>query len=249
MTRHGSKIKLKRLAAPSTYKAPRKHYKWIVNTLPGPHPKNMAVPLGILLRDILGIAQSMREVKYILRKNYVKIDFKNIRDYRYPVGLMDIIELTTTNKFFRMLPGNIALLEPHEIINKKERNIKPLLIKNKVMISGRRIQLTTHDGRNFVFKEDDEHLSFKPNDTLVYDLDKKRIKEFIKFDIDNLAFVYWGSKRGFLGKIKEIKKVHPLKPKVVVLEANDKVIETISKYVFPIGTESSVIDLGGIDYE
>ena len=209
----------------------------------------MAIPMGILLRDVLGIAQNLREVKYILRKGYVKVDHKSVRYYRYPIGLMDIIELVITNKFFRILPGRMMPLELHEIVNKKEYYIKPLLIKNKVMVSGSRLQLTTHDGRNFVFKKDDKLSSLKPGDTLVYDFKGKKIKDYIKFDVDALALVYWGGKKGFIGRIKEIKKIHSLKPRAVILEADGEIVETVSKYVFPIGVKSPVIDFGGVSGE
>lgn len=249
MAKRGGKNRLKRLAAPLTYKLPRKYYKWVINVVPGPHSRDMAVPVGVFLRDILGIAKNLREVKYILRKGYVKVDHKNVIDYKYPIGLMDIVELVVTRRFFRILPGKSSPLEPHEITGKNEYYIKPLLVKNKVMISGGRIQLTSHDGRNFVLDTEDKLSLIKPGDTIIYDFKKRRIKDYIRFERNTLALVYWGSKRGFVGRVREIRKPNPLKPKVVTLEADGEVIETTFKYVFPIGIETPVIDLGGVEIE
>lgn len=249
MTRLGGRNKLKRLAASSTYRMPRKHFKWVVSIVPGPHPKEMAFPIGVFLRDVLGIAKNLREVRYILRKSYVKVDHEDVRDYRYPLGLMDVVELVPDKKFYRILPGKKRFLEAYEILAKNEWYIKPLLIKNKVMVSGGRIQLTTHDARNFVFKKSSKFFSLKPNDAIIYDFTKRKVKDYVKFDVDMLALVYWGSKRGVVGRVREIKKTHPLKPKVVTLEVDGEVVETTSKYVFPIGGESPVIGLGGVSSE
>lgn len=245
MTRRGGKTRLKRLAAPVTYKVPRKHFKWVVRAIPGPHPRDMSIPLGILLRDIFSIARNMREVKYMLRKSYVMVDGKYVREYRYPIGLMDVIELVPTGEFYRILPGSTNPLEPFSIKRKKERFIKPLLIKNKVMVKNGNLQFTTHDGRNFLFSKREKTSSLKPGDVLIYNFKSGKVRSFIRFEPGVYALVFWGSKRGIVGRIKEVRKVHPLKPKVVSLEVDGETVETVFRYVFPIGAESPVISVGG----
>jgi|Deesub1362A_J573_1020465.scaffolds.fasta_scaffold00001_89 small subunit ribosomal protein S4e len=249
MTKRGGSTRLKRLAAPITYKVPRKHFKWVVRTVPGPHPMDMSIPLAVLLRDVLGVARNMREVKYMLRKGYVKIDGKYVREYRFPIGLMDVVELVPTKEFYRILPGTTSPLAPYKIEKKKESSLKPLLIKNKVMVKGGNLQFTTHDGRNFLFTPKDKKSVLKPGDVFIYDFKSKKIRDVIRFEPGVYALVYWGSKRGVVGKITEVRKVHPLKPKVVSLEVDGEVIETIFKYVFPIGKEAPVISVGGVGNE
>ncbi len=248
MTKRGGSTRLKRLAAPITYKVPRKHFKWVVRALPGPHPMDMSLPLAVLIRDILGIARNMREVKYMLRKGYVKIDGKYIREYRFPVGLMDVIEFIPTKEFYRILPGSTIPLEPFKI-EKKEASIKPLLIKNKVMVKRGKLQFTTHDSRNFLFSSKDKMSTLKPGDVFIYDFISGKIKDVIRFEPGIYALVYWGSKRGVVGRIKEVRKVHPLKPKVVSLEMDGEVVETVFRYVFPIGKDSPVVTVGGVRNE
>jgi ribosomal protein S4E len=63
---------------------------------------------------------------------------------------------------------------------------------------------------------------------------------------DVIALIFWGRKRGLVGKVLDIRKVHPLKPKIVTLTLDGETVETIFRYVFPIGLDKPVISLRGI---
>jgi len=245
MGKKGGSRHLKRLAAPITYHIPKKTWKWAIRVSPGPHPADRAIPIGILIRDVFGLASNLREVKYMLRKEYIKIDGKPVKDYHYPVGLMDVIELVPEEKFYRILPHKISLIYPYEIINDSERHIKPLRIKRKTMVKGERIQLTTHDGRNFVLNKESEYYSLKPGDTLIYNFSDNTFVEYIEFKPGSVAVIIGGSRIGRKGKVIEISKPHPLKPRVVKLESNGTLFETIFDYVFIVGKDKPVISLGG----
>ena len=56
---------LKRLNAPKNWKIRKKEYSFIVNPNPVPHSKKSSIPLGVLIRDILGYAKNSKEVKII----------------------------------------------------------------------------------------------------------------------------------------------------------------------------------------
>lgn len=242
MAKKGGSRKLKRLAAPRTYKIPRKIFKWAVKTMPGPHPADSSIPVAVLLRDMLGIAKNLREVKYILRRGYFKIDGKTIKEYKYPVGLMDVIELVPTKEFYRILPDTVGYLKPKKISG-DEVKLKPLRIKNKVMVKGAKIQLTTHDGRNFLVDKDSEIYSLKQGDTILYDYASGEVVDWFRMEPGNYALIVWGRKRGVSGKIVNIWKPHPLKQKMVAIEVDSNIYETIFDYVFPIGKEEPVISL------
>lgn len=242
MAKKGGSRKLKRLAAPRTYKIPRKIYKWTVRTMPGPHPADSSIPVAVLLRDILGIAKNLREVKYILRKGYLKIDGKVIKEYKYPVGLMDVIELVPTKEYYRILPDTVGYLKPKKISG-DEVSLKPLRIKNKVMVKGSKIQLTTHDGRNFIINKDSELYVLKPGDTILYKYVSREVVDWFRMEPGTYALVVWGRKRGVLGKIVNIWKPHPLRKKMVTLEVDSNIYETVFDYVFLIGKEEPAISL------
>ena len=242
VAKKGGSRKLKRLAAPRTYKIPRKIFKWAVKTMPGPHPADSSIPVAVLLRDVLGVAKNLREVKYILRRGYFKIDGKVIREYKYPVGLMDVIELVPTKEFYRIMPDTVGYLKPKKITGDETR-IKPLRIKNKVMVKGAKIQLTTHDGRNFLVDGDSELYNLKPGDTILYDFVSRKVIDVFRMEPGNYALVVWGRKRGASGKIVNVWKPHPLKPKMVIIQVDDRTFETVFDYVFPIGREEPAISI------
>jgi len=235
---------LKRVAAPSTYRIPRKIYKFAVRVAPGPHGMEESIPVSTLLVYVLNIARNNREVKYILRKGYLKIDGKEIKDHRFPVGLMDVIELVPTREFFRVLPSKRYYIDLIKI-REKEAKIKPCQIKRKLMVKGGRIQLTTHDGRNFLFEPEDENAKAKPGDVLILNLSKRKVEDYIPFEKDIIALIVKGAKMGEVGRISEVLKVHPLRPRIVRLVRDGTILETLFRYVFPIGREKPIITLHG----
>ena len=244
VAKKGGSTRLKRLAAPITYKVPRKTGKWVVKVSPGPHPSWRAIPIAILLRDVLKIANTLREVKYMLRKEYIIVDGKPIKDYRFPIGLMDVIFLKPTGEAYRMLPTKKYLIYPYQIPDEEGRSIKLLRVKNKVMGKGGLIQMTTHDGRNFLFKPGDEYASLKPGDVFIFNVNEKKIADVIKFEKGVLALITGGSKIGTVAKILEVRKPDPLKPRLVKLDTEQfGEFETIYEYVFPVGKDKPVISL------
>lgn len=237
-----AKKHLKRVAAPVTYRIPRKIYKFAPKVIPGPHGLDEAIPVSTLLEYVLNIARTNREVRYILRKGYFKVDGKYIMDYRYPIGLMDVIELTPTNEYFRVVPSKRYYIDLVKI-SEEEAKIKPIQIKKKIMVRGGKIQLTGHDGRSFLFPPDHPYFNLKPGDVLIYNLRKMEVANVIKFEAGNIGLVVRGAKMGYVARIYEVLKIHPLKPRIVRLKGNDTVIETLFKYVFPIGREKPIITL------
>ncbi|MFB6216470.1 MAG: hypothetical protein ABEJ72_05830 [Candidatus Aenigmatarchaeota archaeon] len=82
-----SKRHQKAISAPKTYPIARKEVTWTVTPRSGPHPKEECIPLGVIIRDVMGYADSISEVRTILEKQYCKIDGSVVKDYRYPVGI------------------------------------------------------------------------------------------------------------------------------------------------------------------
>jgi len=233
---------LKRISAPVTYRIPRKIFKFAPKVRPGPHAMDASIPVSTLLIYVLNIAKNTREVKYILRKGYFKVDGKVIKDHRFPIGLMDVLELVPTKEYFRVIPSSKYYIDLVKI-DEEEAKIKLCQIKRKMMVKGGRIQMTTHDGRNFLFTLENELSNLKPGDVLVYDLLEKKIRKYIRLEKGNLALIIKGSKMGVVATIEEVIKPHPLKPRVVRLKYDDMMIETLFKYVFPIGEDKPLITL------
>ena len=73
MAKRGGTRHLKRHAAPTSWKIRRKKFTWAIKPSPGPHPKERSIPLAVLLRDILGIAENAREAKKIVKAGKIAV--------------------------------------------------------------------------------------------------------------------------------------------------------------------------------
>ena len=62
----GSSHHLKRLAMPRSWPLPRKTSVWVQKPDPCGHSIEKCMPMGIILRDIIGVAHNRREAKKIL---------------------------------------------------------------------------------------------------------------------------------------------------------------------------------------
>jgi len=67
---------LKRLAAPEFWPIPKKKYTWVFSPSPGPHKKEECIPLAIVVRDILKLAETGKEAKRIIKAGEVIVDGK-----------------------------------------------------------------------------------------------------------------------------------------------------------------------------
>ena len=227
---------LKRLAAPKIWKIERKTKKFTIAPRPGPHPKEMCIPLGIIIRNYLKITETLKETKKLLNQRIVKVNGKIRRDHKFPVGLMDVIEIG--NVAYRVIPGNSGF----QLKEIKDKNIKLSKIVNKTSVKGGKIQLNLHEGWNVLIDQKDKD-KFKTGDVLVIDLSKNKIKDVIKFEKGALALIIGGRNLGKVGKIEKIKIVRSSKPNMVVLKINGNRVAVPVHYIFVVGKDKPVIEL------
>ncbi|GBE54738.1 MAG TPA: 30S ribosomal protein S4e [Euryarchaeota archaeon] len=240
MSRHA-----KRLMAPRTLQIPRKEHKFIVKPSPGPHNYETSVPLLIAIRDMLGLATNARETKKIIKSGKVLVDAKVRKDHKFPIGLMDILEIPEA-EILKIVMINRKGKIVFEDISKDASRTKLYKIRNKTILRGGNLQLNLHDGTNLLIpvkdSRDPEEDIYGTRDTLVVSLANKEIEKHIKYNEGSLAYITGGSHRGEIARIKEIKKIRSTIPNEVVLEGNDgTAFETIEEYVFIIGEESPVL--------
>ena len=225
----------KRLSAPRSYRIPRKVKKFVVSTMPGPHPRDSSIPLAVVLRDYLGLAETMREVRQILNTGKVGVDGITRKERKFPVGLMDVV--SAGDQHFRVLIGKHGLYLKE--ISATEALKKPARIKRKTAVKGGRIQYTLHDGRNILGGND-----YSRSSTLLISITDQKIIAYFEFKEGNIGYVIAGRKVGYLGVIEEIKITKSFMPNRVVLNADGEKIETIADYIFPIGKSKPCIDIG-----
>lgn len=222
---------LKRLATPTSWKIPRKTHHWVVKPRPGPHPADKSIPLLLIIRDMLGLANNAREAKKILKEDNVLVDGRIRRDHKFPVGLFDVVSIPAIKKHFRASIDEKNRLHLEEISGEGAKT-KLCKVEGKRTIKGGRIQLNLHDGRNLLGSND-----IKPKDTVVIRLEDNEVIDRIPYERGSEAMIIDGKHAGEVGIIKDIKTVRSPRPNTCKLEADGKEIETIEDYVFVLPTK------------
>ncbi len=253
MTKKGQSRHLKRIAAPKYWPILRKESKWTFHPAPGPHPKQSCLPLAIVLRDILKITNSVREVKYVLNNREVVVDGRARKDPNFPIGLMDVIEIPKINKYYRIIPYEKKGLLPLEI-NSSEKDFKLCKIINKTMLKGNVLQLNLHDGRNILIKksesEEEEILKpedFKTKDTLKISIPDQNILDHYAFEENKIGLVTNGRFLGKIAKISEIFIRYGPNASIVTLEELGEPFQTLLEYVFVIGRTKPEINIPNLE--
>lgn len=236
----GSLRHLKMERAPAFYPLSKKKYPWAVKPNPGPHPLYRSLPLGVILRDILKYADNMREARKILGERKVKIDGRIITDYKFPVGLMDVIEILPTEEFYRVIPDTTKYLKLKEI-SKQDAMYKFCRIENIKFVKGKKMQLNLHDGRNILIPVnnvfDPVEKIYSTYDTLKIEIPNQQIVSYNKLEINAHAIIIDGRSVGKTGRIVEIKRIFKRALSQVTLIKNDEKISTILKYIFVLNRD------------
>jgi len=239
MTKSGGSKHQKRIASPRNWVLHRKKHKFAFRADPGPHGKQKSVPLGILLRDVLKIAETAREIKFILNKKYVKVDGRVVTNPKFPVGLMDVVQIDQINKSYRLLPHYLHILAPYEI-KKETSNQKACQILNKTTIKGGQLQLNLHDGRNILLpKEEGIEQKYLTKDTLIIELPSQKILAHYPFKEGQYAIITAGRNVAKEGRIAEFQwRFGPRASTVKLVTSDGGEVQTTPEYVFVVGEKA-----------
>ncbi len=247
MARMGGRRHLKALAAPRFWPILRKEYKWTVKPSPGPHPVERSIPLLIVVRDILKYAKTGREARKIIAEGHIKVDGRIRRNYKYPVGIMDVIEIVDTGEAYRMVPVPVKVMTLHPI-SKEEASYKLCRIENKTTVKGGHIQLNLHDGRNHIVRVSDPTNPvedvYSTLGTVKISIPKQELLDYIPLKEGVIAVIIGGRNVGRVGKVLEIHRgIRRFRSIVTLEDKNGNRFQTSLDYIFPIGVDKPLISL------
>ena len=234
---------LKRLVAPESWHIPKKVQKFVMKTAPGPHNAG-AMPVGVWLREHIGLAQNASEVRKILHQRDIIVNGRACKDPQMGLGVFDIVSIPKLEKHYRIqldLRGNLVAVEiPAE--SAKTRLCK---IRNKTTVKGGKVQLNLAFGANILVDN-----TYKAKDSIVVTLgtdgeDRFRIVDHFPYAEGNMATIVGGKHSGKVGRIVEIIRTASSVPNRVIL-ADDSAgerFETIEEYVFMVGRSAIAPEL------
>ena len=182
---------LRRSSAPKTWPVARKGKKYLV--IPS-HSKKNAIPLLIVLRDILKIVKNRKEAKQIIHLKKVKLNNKIIEDEKQALLVFDKLEVG--NEIYQVMINENKKFEARKIKNLDKKTAK---IIGKKILKGKKIQVNLNDGRNFISKE-----NLKVGDSAVIDLNGNKLEKTISLKEGAEVFVLEGKHLGKQGKIEKI---------------------------------------------
>jgi len=236
---------LKRVVSPKSWGISRKVNKFVTKTSPGPHNKN-ALPVVVWIRDQMGIARNMKEVKHILRERDVIVNGREIRHPEMGIGIFDIISIPKSGEHFRILRDKKGrhITIPIDGNAAESRLVK---VTNKTIIKGGKVQLNLRDGSNVL-----SDISCKTGDSVVLSLkegERNKIIDIFPFQIGNMAMIIGGKHSGVIARITERIEVPGSLSNRVILkdETNGENFETIDEYVVMVGRETPAIERWGIE--
>ncbi len=247
MGKKGGTRHLKRMPAPDFWPIHVKEFQWVTKPSPGPHAIGESLPLALALRNILNYAKNYTEVRKMLSERKVKVDGKIRMDKKFPIGLMDVIEVPDTNQVFRVTPlanKGLSLVE----ISNQEKSFKLCRIEDKNNVKGGNLQLILHDGRSVLIKINDpknpKEDIYKTRDTLQITLPDQEIINHMSFKEGHYALVTAGRNIGRTGKIIKIEESKYAKPSIITIEDDTgNSFQTIADYVIIVGEKGPMLKI------
>ena len=246
MGKKGKTARLKRKPAPAFWPIHRKELPWVVKPASGSHSLEKCLPLTLILRDMLGIAQTRKECQIILSQGKVIVNGKVYKKDDIPVGLMDVIALPESNKYYRIMPSHKGLYVAP--ISKEESTVSLLRVENKSTVRNG-VQIALHDGSVMLVKVADPkkptEVTYETFDILKVTYPEKQVTETLKTKQGNLAIITGGKNIGKMGKIVEIEKTEAKKRRqalVVIEDSQGARYQTIMEFVFSIGETAPMIN-------
>ncbi len=246
MGKKGKTARLKRKPAPAFWPIHRKELPWVVKPQSGSHSLEKCVPLTLVLRDMLGVAQTRKEGKLILAQGKVSVNGVVYKRDDIPVGLMDVIAMSDSNQYYRVMPSHKGLiLAP---ISKEESTVSLVRVENKSTVTNG-VQIALHDGSNLLVKVADPknpvEVTYETFDILKISYPEKTVLATLKTKEGNLAIITGGKNVGTIGKIVEIEKTEAKKRRqalVTVEDAKGTRYQTIMDFIFSLGEAAPMVN-------
>jgi len=209
----GPRKHLKRLNAPKHWMLSKLDGIYASRPSQGPHKLRECIPISILLRHKLRYALTGREVMKIVKEGNISVNGQVRTDPRFPLGLMDVIEIDKTNEQFRLLldcKGRFVC-QPT-----REPDYTLVRIVKKFKGAGGKVMCVAHNSWTFAYPHPDMQI----NDSVYLKISEKNDPthhDVVKFKIGCEALCTGGRNKGRIGVMTKHTKI-PASQDIVSLE-------------------------------
>lgn len=186
------------------------------------HNQRDSMSLIMVMRDVLKLVKTKKELKKILNEKKVAVNGKIVKEINYPVTLFDSIAIPSVKKFYKVNLKNKYEVMP---VDEKATTTRIYEVIGKKLLAGKKVQLNLSQGRNMVSAE-----KINVGDYAIVDLAKNKITKVISLDKGVEVIVIAGKHSGEEGKIKEI--LTSGDQKVAVIKTHKEEIKSNIKNIF-----------------
>ncbi|MBT7102173.1 hypothetical protein HN935_01545 [archaeon] len=141
---------IKKTQMPKSWPVPRKGRGRRFVAVPS-HATSKGISLLFLLRDVLKIAKTRKEVRRMTLGGMVKVNNKIRKDEDFPVQVFDVLNLEKAKLNYKLEIVNkkFKLVE----VSAKEADSKIVKIRGKKILGSKKIQMNLDDGQNIMTAE------------------------------------------------------------------------------------------------
>jgi len=209
---------LKRQQVPKRWPIPRKGSVYVVRPN---FSLNNGIPILVVLRDVLKIAQNKKEVKRAIHLREILIDGRAVTDEKRAVTLFDVITIIPSKKHYIVELSKNRKFDVREI-KESEANTKVSKIIGKKIMKGKKVQINLNDGNNIL-----SDAKYSINDSVVINLKNKKIEKHLPLKEHANVMIFDGKHAGQRGIIKKIDSEH----KTVELDIEGKKVSALIKQI------------------
>jgi small subunit ribosomal protein S4e len=188
--------------APAPWRIERKTRPWVLRPRPGGTPLAHTLSLGVLLRDLLRIGDSLREIRYALANNEILINGVATRDPKRPVGFLDVVSIPSTKTYVRLTldeRGGLVI----EKLSAQDGVAKLTRIKDKTWGPKGIVRITCFDGRTLLL-DPKAAAPLKPGSSLLLGMPKGEIKAHLPLAVGSSVLLFGGKHVGKTGTVSAI---------------------------------------------
>ncbi|OQS55858.1 RPS4 [Ecytonucleospora hepatopenaei] len=234
---------LKRLAANNKWGLEKSGGKYAIRPLPGSHNKELSIPMHYILTRFLKLAQTSKEVHYIMKEGLVHVNGKKMLNHKSTVGLFDVISVKKSNEHFRLILGINRKFKLQKITSEEAKfRLTKVSSKGvdklKIGENMEEVPMTrTLCGYNFRYANP----AIEVSDTVKVNIESNKIVENYKFEQGAIVFIFSGSNTGRVGTIKSMEKQTDGKTLIQLVDGNMNHFTTLMSSAMVIGKDEQTL--------
>lgn len=214
---------------PNSWPVKKKNITFVAKPNAGSHKLKYVTSVVVLLRDVLGYAQTSRDVKYIVNNEEILVNGRKVSDIKTAVGMFDVLEIAKTSEKFVVIFNEVGRLK---LVATKDSTVT-LKVAKKTLVAGGKFQLNMMNGYN-VLVDKKIFDSVRVADSVVYDYAKKAVKKVLALKEKAQVYLFDGKFKGQFATVKGFTLYNGLAKDLVNLELDGKEASTAKDYCYVI---------------